>query len=122
MEKIFLDANIVIDIVEERKNILLEDFSNFKVYFSPLSIHILTYLYKYKIPSTKILCLKEYSIFVPFTDDITYKSLLGPTNDFEDNVQLHSAAEAQCDWFITSDRKLLEMKFFGKMQIASTLK
>lgn len=36
-------------------------------------------------------------------------------------TQLHSAAEAECDYFLTSDKKLLAMKFFGKTRIVSTL-
>lgn len=44
-----------------------------------------------------------------------------PTSDLEDNIQLHSAAEADCDYFLTSDKKLLAMIYFGKTKIVSTL-
>lgn len=43
----------------------------------------------------------------------------GPTKDLEDNIQLHSAAEAESDIFLTADKKLVDMKFFGKTQIIS---
>lgn len=48
-----------------------------------------------------------------------YKALEGPTVDFEDNTQLHSAAEAECDYFLTNDEKLLKMKFFGKTRLTN---
>ena len=53
--------------------------------------------------------------------DILSKALNGPTSDLEDNIQLHSGAEADCDIFLTKDKQLLNMKFFGKLQILSTL-
>ena len=54
MARVFLDANVVIDIIEERKEWPLEDFKEYKVFASPLSVHILIYLYKYKIPEIKL--------------------------------------------------------------------
>lgn len=58
---------------------------------------------------------------IPFSEDVLKKSLNGPTSDFEDNVQLHSAAEAECDYFLTNDEKLLKMKFFGKTEIRNSV-
>lgn len=57
---------------------------------------------------------------IPFDSAIAEKALVGPTSDFEDNVQLHSAAEAECDIFLTEDKKLSDMKFFGKVRIDSS--
>ena len=72
---------------------------------------------KRKVPFSKLqTILKPFSI-QDFTEKISVQSLSGPTNDFEDNVQLHSAADAECDIFLTNDKDLLEMKFFGKTQI-----
>lgn len=59
--------------------------------------------------------LQEQFGIVPLTEHILNKALEGPTNDLEDNIQLHSAAEAQCDIFLTNDKKLLNLKYFGKM-------
>lgn len=47
--------------------------------------------------------------------------LSGPTVDFEDNVQLHSAAEAECEIFLTEDKKLLKLGFFGKTHVVSQI-
>lgn len=121
MVRVFLDANIFIDIVEQRRDISLEQFKENKLFISPLSIHILSYIYKYRIPDKKLLELPTYYTIVPADIEIVKKTLIGPTADFEDNVQLHSSAEAECDYFLTSDSKLLDMKFFGKTQILPQL-
>ena len=40
-------------------------------------------------------------------------------DDFEDNVQLHCAAQANCDFFLTRDEKMLKLGFFGKVRLKS---
>lgn len=121
MARIFLDTNSFIDITEQRDNLELEDFEGHKIFISPLSVHIYTYTYKIKAPIQKLSKFVEKMHMISFTGEVVLKSLTGPTNDFEDNVQLHSAADAECDYFLTSDEKLLGMKFFGKTKIVDTL-
>ena len=120
MGKIFLDTNVYIDIIKKRTDRELKDFQGQDVFISPLSIHILAYVYKYKIPDRELDSNREVFNLVPFGKAITDKALIGPTSDFEDNVQLHSAAEADCDIFLTEDKTLLDMKFFGKLRITNT--
>jgi len=117
MAKVYLDANVLIDIAEKRKQISLNDFLDHKIYSSLLSFHILAYSVKYKVPSQKLSELVRPFTIIPFHEEILLKSLSGPLGDLEDNIQLHSAAEAECDYFLTSDEKLLKMKFFGKTKI-----
>ncbi len=119
MAKVFLDANILIDILENRKNIPVTKFDNYETYTSPLSTHILFYVGKKKVPFPLISEMLLDINLVNFSHSITKKALAGPSEDFEDNVQLHSAAKSECDLFITSDKILLAMKFFGKTQIIS---
>lgn len=122
MEKVFLDTNIFIDLVEKRRTVTVSNFLGYKLFLSPLSVHILTYVYKYRIPHQKLNdFLKEHINFLTLSKDITDNALKGPTSDFEDNVQLHSAAEAEADYFLTSDRKLLDLKFFGKLKIVAKI-
>lgn len=64
--------------------------------------------------------LEEFQIF-DLTSTILNLATQGPTTDLEDNIQLHSAAEAECDYFLTSDASLLKMKFFGKTRIVPNL-
>ncbi len=120
MARVFLDTNFYIDIVY-RKPEVLENFSNLKLYYSPLSTHILFYALKIKVPEEKILKITKVFRSVDLTFDILEKALFGPTADLEDNIQLHSAAEAECNYFLTNDERLLKMKFFGKTEIKSAL-
>jgi len=121
MANLFLDANYFIDFTERQKLDLKEKLIGNKLYVSVLSVHILAYAYKYNVPNKK---LKEYlkKIFlVPFNKNLFMLSLDGPTKDLEDNIQLHSAAKTEADFFLTNDKKLLKMKFFGKMRIVTTI-
>ncbi len=120
MAKVFLDTNIIIDFIEERQEVNSNLLEN-DLFVSPLSFHILIYTYKHKIPSEKLLKSRKYFNIVPFGEKINDGALLGPTTDFEDNVQLHSAAEADCDFFLTSDKQILNLKFFGKTKILKNL-
>lgn len=122
MAKVFLDANAFVDFVEERGNFDLKQLSGHSFFLSPLSIHIISYLYKYRMPEKKLdEKMRETFTLIPLDLTITEHALNGPMPDFEDNVQLHSAVEAECDFFLTSDAKLLKLKFFGKMHISPYL-
>lgn len=118
MAKIFLDTNIFIDaIIRKPEKQILDGLKDDIVYISVLTVHIFCYVYNIKIPDNIFLSQIEKFQLVDVTNDIADKALLGPTTDFEDNIQLHSAAEAECDLFLTEDKKLLDLKFFGKMRI-----
>lgn len=120
MAKVYLDVNILIDLTEERGNTNLSQIlDQHTVYISPLSVHILFYSYKIKVPDKVINDTISNFIIVDFSDTILSKSLYGPTKDLEDNIQLHTCAEAECDYFLTADEKLLSMKFFGKTKVMS---
>lgn len=121
MANIFLDTNKVIDIAI-RKPKISREISGHQVYISPLSIHVLCYSQHIKIPNNQLTHFKNQYEIINLSDEILNKSLTGPTPDLEDNIQLHCAAEAECDYFLTSDEKLLKMKFFGKTQITITIK
>lgn len=121
MARVFLDTNIYIDVIKKRTDQELKDFQGHELFICPLSINILTYIYKYTIPDHELDVHCELFNIVPFDSAIVHNALQGPTNDFEDNVQLHSAAIAECTHFLTRDKKLLNMKFFGTMKISETL-
>jgi predicted nucleic acid-binding protein len=119
MARIFLDTNLYIDVVKRAKE-KWEGLRTEFLFISPLSIHVLFYIAKLKVPSREINELQEQFGVVPLNEAILAKALQGPTEDLENNIQLHSAAEAECDLFLTSDQKLLKMKFFGKTHILPT--
>lgn len=120
MAKVFLDTNIYIDAVH-RKPEINEQFINHDIYYSCLSTHILFYAQKLKVPQQNLRIILGKFQGVDLTTSIIENALNGPTADMEDNIQLHSAAEAECDYFLTSDKKLLAMTYFGKAKIVSTL-
>lgn len=122
MAKIFLDTNILINLVEKRnETVNPSNLQEHIIFISPLSVHVLIYVTKHKIPYPKLTEIIELFSLVAFDEAIIYKALTGPTNDFEDNTQLHCAAEAECDLFLTEDKGLRTLKFFGKTKIISPL-
>lgn len=117
MDKVFLDTNYFIGFVNRTPETDVEVIHNYRTYISPLSCHILFYVNKIKVPDEKLSSfISEFNI-VPFTEKILNKALTSPTADLEDNIQLHSAAEADCDLFLTNDKDLLKMTFFGKTRL-----
>lgn len=120
MAKIFLDTNYYIDIVY-RKPEVLKKLEGSLLYYSPLSTHILFYALKIKIPSKEISKIMANFNSINLTEEVLQNALNGPTEDLEDNIQLHSSAMAECDVFLTNDKNLLKMKFFGKVKILNSL-
>lgn len=122
MAKVFLDTNYFIDAIHRKPEKQILDFLEYHaVYASTLSFHIYCYVYKIKIPNKKVLAQREKFQLVDFSQHLLEIALRGPTDDLEDNVQLHSATEAECDFFLTEDRKLLDLTFFGITRITSSL-
>ena len=120
MAKVFLDTNYFIDAVARKpEKQILDSLKGNILFISILSLHIYCYIYKIKIPSTILLSQVERFQLLDVSRDLADKALLGPTNDFEDNVQLHSAAEADCNIFLKNDKKINDLKFFGKVKIDS---
>lgn len=120
MAKVFLDTNYFIDIIErdKTKRSLLEKN---EVCVSPLSYHIYSYVAKKKIPDQLLINSLKDLVFIDLSIEILSRSLSSPTSDLEDNIQLHSASTAECDYFLTSDKKLLKMKYFGQVEIVNSL-
>lgn len=121
MVRIFLDANFYIDVANRAREKWQRLRGNL-IFISPISTHIVFYTRKLKVPNQEIIRLQKQIGIVPLTKYLVDKALVGPTSDFEDNVQLHSAAEADCDFFLTEDKRLLNLKFFGKTRMVSDLK
>lgn len=120
MAKIFLDTNTLIDLYDRNPK-LAKQISGHLNYVSPLSCHILCYVNKVTIPSPKLTALLSGISIVELTQKILTRAIEGPTDDIEDNIQLHSAAESGCDFFLTNDKLILKMKFFGQVAISNTL-
>lgn len=121
MARVFLDTNKVLDIGLGRRPEVKNRLDGHRVFISPLSIHILCYAGKIKAPDKRISQFVSEYYLVDLTEKVLEKALGGPTADLEDNIQLHSCAEGNCDYFLTNDKNILKMKFFGKARILAGL-
>lgn len=121
MAKVYLDANVFIDLCERKTRTDLSLLTGHAVYVSPLTLHILIYVYKYKLPNDFLQKLMKSFTLVSIDHLISTQSLVGPTPDFEDNIQLHSAAMVEADIFLTHDKQLQKLAFFGKTKILESL-
>lgn len=121
MANIFLDTNIFFDIVYRNKAQVAEMVIDHQLFISPLSCHIYFYTFKVSVPNSMFTEQIEKFNIVPLDAELLEKALGGPTSDLEDNIQLHSAATAECDVFLTHDQDLIKMAFFGKTRITPSL-
>lgn len=121
MAKVFLDTNYFIGLVNRASEVDTKILDKHQGFISTLSCHIMFYVNKINVPNKETNSFIEDFNLINLSQEILTRGLIGPTKDLEDNIQLHSAAESECDIFLTSDEKLLKMKFFGKVQITTTI-
>ncbi len=121
MSAVYLDTNFFISLVEPRGNLTLDVYENYNLCVSTLSLHIFAYVYKRKMPDQQFVDFSQYYSLVDLTEEIITRAAVGPTSDFEDNIQLNSAAAAKCNYFLTQDKELLKLRFFGSVEIRSQL-
>ena len=121
MAKIFFDTNYVVGLVNRIPETDTEILNNHEGFISALSCHILFYINKIAVPDEKTNAFLDDFNIVDLTNSVLRKALEGPTGDLEDNIQLLSAIENDCEYFLTADKKLLKMKYFGRLQIVNTL-
>jgi len=133
MNKIFLDANILIDIlklrnkegIEYKEAIKLLNSSN--IYMSVLSIHIAYYVLKIKPKSKLSNGINDFCNAInilPLSENITSQAMVIGYKDFEDTLQYITAIDSGCDFFLTRDMKdFTELKkiLSNKIKIISSL-
>lgn len=120
MAKIFLDTNYFIDAIHRHpEEEILDRLVGNSIFISPLSIHIYCYVYHIHLPNNILISQLNKFQIVELNDQILTRALTGPTQDMEDNIQLHSASEVNCDIFLTHDKKIHALQFFGKLKIES---
>ncbi len=116
MEKVFVDTNIVMDLLEKREEFYreaqelftLSDKKNVKLYVSALTlanVHFL--LFKHlKMEARKVLAKFKVLVEVLAVDDkIIDLSLTSDLKDFEDAIQYYTAIENEMDIIITRNKK-----------------
>jgi predicted nucleic acid-binding protein len=116
-DKLFLDTNVVIDLLGERepfydsiaKIATLADKGKIQLIVSALTYSTVYYvLSKFedkKVVKEKIRKFKVIAETSDLTDIIVDKGLASKFNDFEDSLQYYSAEKMNCNVFITRNEK-----------------
>ena len=114
MKKVYLDTNILIDILLDRDleyisiNKIAPFLKQSQVYMSTLSVHITYYILKIK-PNTSMhkrsMALINRINLVPLSQEIINQSLKNFSIDFEDTLQYYSALDQNCDYILTRDKR-----------------
>lgn len=119
MAQIFLDANCLIDVFGHRDEDLATLLDPHQLNISALSLHIFAYVEKLHMPTSLLSQISSLVHVVNLTSMIINHSSQGPTPDFEDNIQLHSAVAIGCQYFLTRDVRLLNMKQWREISVIS---
>ena len=117
MKKIFLDTNIILDVMAQREpfnvaaNAVLKLGIEQKILLcaTPLTfancVYILKRTYKHPDPISVVKAYKQYIVALPMTDEQCNKALNSSQPDFEDMLQYESALDANCDYLVTRNQK-----------------
>ena len=117
MEHVFVDTNIVIDLLQKRENFYQEaqelftkaDRKKLKLYISALTFANTYYiLSKYYSSNEAKKILSKFKVLVevlPTTDKIIDLALASDFNDFEDAIQFYTALESNLHVIITRNKK-----------------
>jgi len=117
MVKVYLDANILMDILTHRQEFDINSLGSNRPLTSTLSVSIAAYAAKITQPDKIFKDVIDQFDLIPLSVDIVYRSMRGPESDFEDNSQLNTASNVDADLFVTRDKALLKKGVFGKTQI-----
>ncbi len=121
MTKIFIDTNIILDLLANRKDFHLEaqqlftlaDHKEIELFTSSLSIVNTHYILSQKLKQNKVnKALRQFKLLVSVLnvdDKIIDLALNSDFKDFEDAVQYHCGMQYQMDLIIT--RNLKDFKF-----------
>lgn len=112
VSRVFLDANVLLEIIYDRPkaqlvhDILVKNRGN--IYISPLSVHLILY-FGLRVANLKTLetFITDYKILSMDSHDIRWAFTNVRNNDFEDALQLAVAIRNGCDEFITQDKDLI---------------
>ena len=116
MEKIFVDTNIVLDLLEKREGFFeeaqelftLADQKKVKLFVSALTIANVHYLLFKNLRMEARKAISKFKVLVevlPIDDKILELSLASDFSDFEDAIQYYSAIENGMDVIITRNKK-----------------
>ena len=117
MEKLFLDTNVVLDLIEKREPFVYNAALLFqlrmdgvcKLFVSDLTIVNIAYIVRKSYSKEKLYAIldKLYSflVIVPGGATVIGRAIESQANDFEDSVQYYAACQAKVDYMITRNKK-----------------
>lgn len=117
MTKIFVDSDVILDLLEERAPFHSEaelffdagERALFELYSSSVVFtnvyYVLKFFYKMKNPKPLLLRLREYVRLLGVDEDAIDQALHSSFKDFEDAVQYYTALEADMDFIVTRNLK-----------------
>ena len=115
--KVFLDTNILLDIIEARQEFLLASSNVFdlgikgeiEMFATPLTFANCVYTARknvgYENAIHGLKALKAYVKTTPMNDEQVTDALCSGMPDFEDMLQYKAAEASNCDVIITRDKK-----------------
>lgn len=115
--RVFLDTNILLDIIEGRQKFLLASSNVFdlgvrgviQMFATPLTFANCVYTARknvgYEQAVNGLRCLKSYVRTAVMDDDQVTDALCSDLPDFEDMLQYEAAIAAKCDVIVTRDKK-----------------
>lgn len=115
--RVFLDTNILLDIIEGRQKFLLASSNVFdlgvrgviQMFSTPLTFANCVYTARknvgYEQAVNGLRCLKSYVRTAVMDDDQVTDALCSDLPDFEDMLQYEAAIAAKCDVIVTRDKK-----------------
>ena len=116
MKKVFLDTNIILDLLAERypfyepiaKIVSLADRKELTLLTSPISFTTAEYvLSKFETKESALLKLQKFSILCKVAEanqETIDKSLFSLFSDFEDAVQYFCALQSNCNLILTRNK------------------
>ena len=117
MQKLFLDTNIILDFLGERKGfygacakiMTLADQKQIMIFVSPNSITTSHYiLSKFESPKAALEKIRKFRLLCSISNidgEVIDKAISSNFKDFEDAIQYFSAVSSQCDIIITRNEK-----------------
>jgi predicted nucleic acid-binding protein len=123
MTRIFLDTNVILDLLAERKPFYetiaklatLADQKKLVLVTTPLSFTTIEYILKRNENAEIVIDkLRKFKIICEVcgvNEEIVEKGLNSNFKDFEDSIQYYSAVEANCSIFITRNGKDFKNKY-----------
>lgn len=117
MDKVFVDTNVVLDLLSKREEFYreaqdlftLSDHKEISLYVSSLTIANAHYLISknHKLDNARKILMK-FKVLVevlPLDDKVIELALVSDIKDFEDAIQYHTALENDIDIIVTRNKK-----------------